>query len=94
MARGGEKGTSGVSDEEPSPADTAKLRLNRVTDEERKLGRRIPVHDIATLKLCVASAWLHGSISGGRARELANALGCKPGEIEALRDAEEQETRQ
>ncbi len=82
-----------MSDETPRPADTAKLRLDRVTDEDRKLGRRIPAHDIATLKLCVASAWLHGSISAGRARELANALGCKPGEIEALKDAEEQEAR-
>jgi hypothetical protein len=55
--------------------------------------RRVMAHDIATLKLCIASAWLHGSISAGRARELAEALGCKPGEIEALRATAEEEKR-
>ena len=55
--------------------------------------RRFFAHDLATLKLCVAFAWLHGSISAGRAHELAEALGCKPGEIEALKAAEEEERR-
>jgi hypothetical protein len=55
--------------------------------------RRVMAHDLATLKLCVASAWLHGSISATRARELAEALGCKPGEIEALKAIVEEEKR-
>lgn len=50
-------------------------------------------HDKATFKLCIASAWLHGSISGARARELAPILGMTAKEIEDLKfiEAEHQE---
>lgn len=50
---------------------------------------RVPAHDQATLKLCIASAWLHETISGGRARELVYMLGWDFAEIEDLRAAEE-----
>ncbi|MBV9748988.1 MAG: hypothetical protein JO157_09245 [Acetobacteraceae bacterium] len=62
-------------------------------DPDSQQTQRIPAHDVATLKLCVASAWLHGSISAGRAHELAEVLACEPGEIEALRALEAQEAR-
>ena len=45
---------------------------------------RIPVHDIETLKLCVAAAWFHGSISACRAYELGRTLRCPHSEIDAL----------
>jgi hypothetical protein len=50
---------------------------------------RLAAHNAATLKLCIASAWLHGSISRGRAAELAVALGWKFDEIDKLKFAEE-----
>ncbi len=78
-----------MSDEMIPAADGAPTTDSSVSQPTH----RITAHDIATLKLCVASAWLHGSISASRAHELAEALACKPGEIEALRDAEEQEAR-
>ena len=47
--------------------------------------RRIPAHDVETLKLCVAAAWFHGTISIGQAYELAGTLRCSHSEMDALR---------
>ena len=80
-----------MSDDGISFADTAKLRLNRVAAAERKAALSLAAHDLASLKLCVTSAWVHGFISIGRAHELAEVLGCKPGELEALIAIEEEE---
>jgi hypothetical protein len=43
----------------------------------------------AGLKLCIASAWLYGSISRGRAAELARAMGWPFSAIENLKFVEE-----
>ena len=45
-------------------------------------------HNWHTINLCIASAWLHGSISGGRVRELCRSLGIKHDEIDSIRAAE------
>ena len=49
----------------------------------------LAAHDFKTLKLCIASAWLYGTISRGRAAELAKALGFPFKEVEDLKFAEE-----
>ena len=49
----------------------------------------IAVHDVRSLMLCVAGAWLYGTISPGRARELAKALGHTAADIENLKFVEE-----
>jgi hypothetical protein len=46
-------------------------------------------HDVDTLMLCLAGAWLYGTISGGRARELARALERTADELERLRFVEQ-----
>lgn len=51
--------------------------------------RRIPGHDVDTLKLCVAGAWAHGTISRGRAFELARSCGWDTADLEILKNAEE-----
>ena len=42
---------------------------------------RIPQDGLETIKLCVASAWVHGTIPAERAYELADMLGCSRGEL-------------
>lgn len=49
----------------------------------------IPKKDVRSLMLCVAGAWLYGTISAGRARELAKALGHTAADIEDLKFIEE-----
>lgn len=49
----------------------------------------IAAHDVRSLMLCVAGAWLYGTISPGRARELAKALGHTVADIETLKFVEE-----
>ena len=49
----------------------------------------IPANEIRSLMLCVAGAWLYGTISGGRARELAKVLGHTAADIENLKFVEE-----
>jgi hypothetical protein len=44
--------------------------------------------DVRSLMLCIAGAWLYGTISGGRARELAKALGRTAKDIEDLKFVE------
>lgn len=51
--------------------------------------RRLTKGEADTLKLCIAGAWLHGTISRGRAAEMARALGWEPEEIENLKYLEE-----
>ena len=51
--------------------------------------RIIPEHDIDTLMLCIAGAWLYGTISGGRGRELAISIGRTAVELEQLKFVEE-----
>jgi hypothetical protein len=55
------------------------------------IGRVSPISksDIDSLMLCVAGAWLYGTISGGRARELAQALGRTAQEVENLKFVEQ-----
>ena len=48
----------------------------------------ISPHDLQTLKLCIAAAWLYESISRGRAAELARSLGIEFSEIEDLKFVE------
>ena len=61
----------------------------QTTPAERK--RQIPKHDIDTIMLCIAGAWLFGTISGGRARELARSLGRTAEDVENLKFAERRE---
>ena len=49
----------------------------------------IAAHDVRSLMLCIAGAWLYGTISPGRARELAKALGHTAADIENLKFVEE-----
>ena len=49
----------------------------------------IAAHDVRSLMLCVAGAWLYGTISPGRARELAKVLGHTAADIENLKFVEE-----
>jgi hypothetical protein len=56
---------------------------------EKRVGRTIPTHDARSLMLCVAGAWLYGTISAGRARELAKVLGHTAADIENLKFVEE-----
>ena len=56
-----------------------------------KRERQIPKHDVDTLMLCIAGAWLYGTISGGRARELARSLGRTAEDVENLKFAERRE---
>jgi len=53
--------------------------------------RQLVKHDVDTLMLCIAGAWLFGTISGGRARELADRLGRTAADIENLKFAERRE---
>jgi hypothetical protein len=48
-------------------------------------------HDEAGIKLCIAGAWLYGTISRGRAAELARAMGWPFEQIENLKFVEERE---
>ena len=56
---------------------------------ENQTTARIAKHNVDTLMLCGAGAWLYGSISHGRARELAKVLGRTTDEIEGLKYTEE-----
>ena len=53
------------------------------------LSRIISDRDVGSLMLCVAGAWLYGTISPGRARELAKVLGHTAADIENLKFVEE-----
>lgn len=59
---------------------------------------KVSSKDLKTIKLCIASAWLHGSISAGRVHELEKSLDMAIGEIGKLKVIEawhvEQETKQ
>jgi hypothetical protein len=54
-----------------------------------KPGIQISGENLRGLKLCIAGAWLFGSISRGRAHELARALGMTGDEIDNLKFVEE-----
>ena len=56
---------------------------------EKVVGRTISKDDTRSLMLCVAGSWLYGTISAGRARELAKALGHTAADIENLKFVEE-----
>lgn len=58
---------------------------------DRPEPRRIPAHDLETIKFCVAAAWHHGAISDGRALELAETLHCSRAELATLVDEVKQE---
>ena len=51
--------------------------------------RLIQPRDVQSLMLCIAGGWLYGTISAGRARELARALGHTAKDIEDLKFVEE-----
>jgi hypothetical protein len=57
-------------------------------------GKHIAKRDIDTLMLCIGGAWLYGTISGGRARELAKALGRTVAQLENLKFVEERDKEQ
>ena len=63
--------------------------MNIKDGSQTPITRRIPAHDVETLKLCLAGAWAHGTISRRRALELARSCGWDDGEIEVLKIAEE-----
>ena len=46
--------------------------------------KKISNADWRTIKLCIASAWLHGSIQAGKVHELEHNLGLDVGEIGRL----------
>jgi hypothetical protein len=50
---------------------------------------KIPKKDIDSLMLCIAGAWLYGTISRGRAHELAKALGKTAKDVDDLKFVEE-----
>jgi len=52
---------------------------------------KVTIHndDVYSLMLCIAGAWLYGSISRGRAHELAKALGKTAKDIDNLKFVEE-----
>ena len=62
-----------------------------MSDSKTTESTRIAKHNVDTLMLCVAGAWLYGSISHGRARELAKVLGRTTEEIEGLKYTEERQ---
>ena len=55
----------------------------------KQTGQTIAKRDVKSLMLCVAGAWLYGTISAGRARELAKSLGHTTADIENLKFVEE-----
>ena len=65
--------------------------MTKTTTAEKHVGRTIAKHDLDSLMLCVAGAWLYRTISAGRARELAKALGRTADDIEKLKFVEERE---
>lgn len=73
-----------------SPSEVeADMNRTVTISQTTKETRRIPAHDVETLKVCVAGAWAHGTISGGRARELARSCGWDQNELEILKISEE-----
>ena len=60
-----------------------------MSDPKVRRTHTIPQQDIRSLMLCVAGAWLYGTISPGRARELAKSLGHTAEDIENLKFVEE-----
>lgn len=57
----------------------------KTVGKEPKQSLKFSRRDQDTLKLCIAGAWLYGTISGGMAREIAKIFGMTAEEIEDLK---------
>ncbi len=81
----------GVSTGDPLPSKTVRPHETTapVPPEGVKGKTAVARHDVETLMLCIAGAWLYGTISHGRARELARVLGWTAEDVESLKFVEE-----